>query len=391
MESLSSSIESFLRQLAIIPALFALMVALFLYVMTRNYRRFRRESWTPDLTESEKSLEELRVEWVAMRTHTILSTRRVLQLRLSWFLSKRKKKAVALEDVHSIVWRRTANWIYLLVGIWFVGTLNPLALLLILLGLQSKIYSIRFGTPFAHMPLTRVAVLTFWRRQLTEFGHFYRSAQAAWARIRAEKGLPAVPLAQEPPVLEEDLLWGRPVWIYVGLFMICSLAQRILEPHITLDDFFFGPLYLALPIAVAARSSRDAIWAAILGSAALFTMKFPVSGIVGTVLSDGGRPYFEQYLLIAVTCILMVGVGRVIAAKLTPSLTFLALLLWPLFVGLHVPDGLADLALYAKTAIAMAMTIILMWAEHSAVGFYAGPQRVTTLSQGQTFTESARS
>lgn len=391
MESLSSSLESFLRQLAIVPAVFTLMVGLFLYVMTRNYRGLRRESWTPDLTESEKPLEELRVEWIAMRTHTILSNRRVLQLRLSWFLSKRKQKAVALEDVHSVVWRRTANWLYLLVGIWFVGTLNPLALLFVLLGLQSKIYSIRFGTPFAHMPLTRVAVLTFWRRQFSEFVRFYRSAQDAWARTRAEKGLLAVPVAQQPPLVDEDFLFGRPVWVYVGLFMACALAQRILEPHITLDDFFFGPLYLALPIAVAARSTRDAIWAAILGSAALFTMKFPISGILGPALSDGGRPYFEQYLLIAITCILMVGVGRVIATKLTPSLTFLALLLWPLFIGLHVPDGLADLALYTKTAIAMAMTIILIWAEHAAAGFYAGPQRVTTLLPRQTFTASARS
>jgi uncharacterized membrane protein YhaH (DUF805 family) len=382
MESLLKSIEALLRQFAIVPAMLVFMAGLFLCIMTKNYRRLRRETWTPDLMDSEKPLDELRVEWTAMRTRTILTNRRVLQLRLSWFLSKRKQKAVALEDVHSVIWRRSANWLYLLAALWFVGTLNPLALLLVLLGLEAKMYSVRFDTPFAQMPWTRVAVLTFWRRQFAEFRRFYKAAQAAWARVRAEKGLPPVPLGQEPPAAEQDFRWGRAVWIYAGLFMACALAQRILEPHISFDDYFFGPLYLALPVAVAARSGRDALWAAILGSAALFTVKFPVGGILGAPLSDGRAPYFEQYLLIAITSLLMVGLARLIATRLSQSLAFLALCLWPVFVGVHVRDGFADLALYAKVGVAAAIVIVLMWAERALSDFYLRPERVAAAPTG---------
>jgi hypothetical protein len=366
MEALSFLV----RQWAIVPALLLFLLALFVWVMSRNWRWLRNERVVPDLIDSEQILDELVVDWGVMRTHTLLTNHRVLQLRLSWFLSKRKEKRVSLKDVHSVVWRRWVNWPYLLVGVWFLGKFNPLALLLTVLGLSTKIYSIRFDTPFAQMPWTRVAVLSFWRRQLGEFWRFYRNARSTWARVRAGDSPLITPISHDTELREQDFRWGRAVWIYLAVFMLAALVQRLSGRHVSYDDYFFGPLYLALPAAAATRSLRDAAWCALLGAAGLFTIKFPSSGMVGILASDGGRPYFEQYLLVAATALVIALIASAIATRLTPSLAFLAPFVWLGFIGLHSPILIKDLSLYSKVSMAMALTVILLWVERRIYPFY---------------------
>jgi len=364
MDSLTDFLGSLLRQYLVTPVFFAFVGALFVYVMTWNYLRLRREKLTPDFLEGERPLDELEVNWVLMRTKMVLTNRRIIQLRLNWFLSKRKVLALALADLHSIVWRRHTNWICLLAGFYFVGTLNPLALLLVLYALQGKIYSVIFDTPLAQMLWTRVPVRSLRRAQMGELVRFYRNAQAAWASVRAEKGLPAGAAPVSPvPEREADFLWGRPVWVYVVLLLVVGFLQRLLEPHLSFDDYFCVPIYLGLPVAVAYRSTRDGLWAAILGFAALLTVKFPISGLAALILGDGRSPYFEQYLLVMVTLVLMVLVASAIAKMVHPSLAFLAVLLWLGFVGLHMPTVFFDYGLYTKVALAMAAAILLAWLE----------------------------
>lgn len=372
MDALTNFLGALLRQYAVSPVLLTFVGVLFVYVMTRNYVRLRQEKLTPDLSEGERPLDEIEVNWVLMRTKTVLTNRRVIQLRLSWFLSKRKVLALALADLHSIVWRRRTNWICLLAGLYFVGTLNPLALLLVLYGLQGKIYSVIFDTPFAQMLWTRVPVRSLHREQLGDLVRFYRNAQVAWARTRAEKGLPAGSAPVSPvPEREADFLWGRPVWLYVVLLLVAGFLQRVLQPHVSFDDYVWAPIYLGLPVAVAFRSMRDGLWTAILGFVALFTIKFPSSGLVGLLVADGRSPYFEQYLLVLLTLLLMVLVASAIAKMIHPSLAFLAVLLWLGFVGLFEPNVFFDLGLYAKVAVAMAAAILLAWLER-AIGHLYG-------------------
>ncbi len=371
MQAITGYLEPVLRQFAVGPVLLTFLGLLFIYVMTWNYRRLRRERLTPDLLEGEKSVDQLDVNLGLARRQSVLTNRRILQMRLSWFLSKRKQLAVALVDVHSVVWRRYSNWVLIAVGLYFAGTLNPVALLLVVWGLECKIYSIRFDTPFAQMPWTRVVVSTFRRKQLSEFVRFYRNAQALWARIRTEKAL-AAPTTGVGAVAERDtdFTWGRPIWIYVWFLLACGLVQRVAEPHVSFDDYFFAPVYLGLPVAVAQRSGRDAIWTALLGAVALLTIKFPSSGLTGLLVADGRSPYFEQYLLVMITTVAMALLAAGMSQYVHPSLAFLAVLLWLGLVGFHAPKVFYDLGLYTKVVLAMVAAIVLAWIERAAGHLY---------------------
>jgi hypothetical protein len=344
--------------------LLAFAVALFIYVMTRNYLRLRREKFSPDLLEGEKTLDGLKVDHLLTRTHTVLTNRRVLHLRLSWFLSRRRQFAVSLRDLRSVIWQRRTNWYLLLAAFLVLGTLNPLAFLLLLLAVEAKIYSIRFVTPVNEMPWVLMGTRSYLREQLMEFTRFFRNAQATWAHVRSEKAV-GEPTAQAvtTPEADTDFLWGRPVWVYVLFLLVLGIVQRYAEPHLSFDDYVFTPVYLGLPVAVAQRSRRDGVWAAILGVVALITIKFPGAGFLISLTGDGGRPLKEQYLLVMVTLVLMVLVASAIAKMVHPSLAFLAVLLWLGFVWVNAPTVFFDYGLYTKVALAMAAAILLAWLE----------------------------
>lgn len=364
-------LEGFLRNIAVSPILFIFFVLLFIYVMRWNYIRLRQEKPKVDLLEDEELLDQVDVDFWFMRIHTVLTNKRVIRLVLSWFLSKRKAASIALQDIHSVKWRCYTNWLLILVGLCFLGLLNPLVLVLVLLGLQAKVYLIRFNTPFAQMPLTRIVARTLRRRQLNELWRFYQNAQIAWAKFRLQKGLPASGISRIEALHDTDFAWGRPVWVYLAFFFSCGLLQRILELHISFDDYFFLPLYLGLLVAIAQRNLRDAIWASILGFTALFTLKFPGMGLLFPLVSDGRAPYFEQYGLVVLTLLLMVILANFIARYIHYGLSFLAIILWLGFVGLHMPVGIYDLGLYAKLLLAMAAAILLAQIE-KAIGFAYG-------------------
>jgi len=372
MSNLYHLLEGLFGRLDLGWMLLAFAAVVLVYVMTRNYLRLRREKLSPDLLEGEKALDELKVDGLLTRTQTLLTSRRVLQLHLSWFLSRRKQFAVSHRDLRSVIWRRQTNWYLLIAAFLFLGSVNPLALLLFLLAVEAKIYSIRFATPVNEMPWIRMGTWSYLRKQLADFTRFFRNAQATWAHVRSEKAV-GEPTAQAVTTTEADtdFLWGRPVWLYVLFLLVMAIVQRYAEPHLSFDDYVFAPLYLGLPVAVAQRSRRDGVWAAILGVVALVTIKFPSAGFFISLTGDGGRPFVEQYLLVLITAALVALLAGVIAEKLHPSLAFLAVLLWLGFVGLHMPTVFFDYGLYTKVALAMAAAILLAWLER-AVGHVYG-------------------
>ena len=274
MDSLFSELAAILARLALSPVFLLFLTALFVVVMTRNYRRSRFEVAHPELTEGEQVLDEVEVAGPFVTTRTLLTNRRVLQQRVSWLFSARRQLSIAFEDVHSVVSRRHAKrWLFL-AALVCIGLLNPLALVLLLWGLEAKSYSILFDTPFAQMPRTRLKVKTSKRWQLSAIDRFYRNAHAIWARVRGEKTL-AAPQVHAGQAVDTDFAWGRPVWVYLGLFLLLGTLQRLTQRHLSFDDYLYGPLYLAIPLAVARRSQRDALWTALLGPVALLTVKIP--------------------------------------------------------------------------------------------------------------------
>ena len=121
-----------------------LAIVLFCVVMTINFRRLRHETFLPEWLEGEVQLEEIEVSHWWSRVWLRLTNKRIVQVRLSWLFSRRKIFGIALDDIHSVTWRRYTNWLLVLIGIWLFGRSNPIALLILMWGLESRILSIRF-------------------------------------------------------------------------------------------------------------------------------------------------------------------------------------------------------------------------------------------------------
>jgi len=331
-------------------------------VMTLNYRQLKNLQFVPEWLEGETQLEELELPMWWMRTITRLSNRRILQVRLNWFFTKRKVHAVALDDVLSVVWHRTTNWLLLAIGLWLVGKANPIALLVILLGLESKILSIRFNTPFAQMLWTKVVVVSFYRRHHDALARFYRKAQLHWTQVRTQKQLPVPRTTPLQPDPDRDFRWGPSVWTFVGLWMLLGLVQRLCRFHITFDDYVIAPALLGLPVAAALRNRRDALYSAVVGLTGLLTVKFPqLISFYGISLdADGRSPDFGQYF--GAICLVVI-VASVAAglARITPALGLAAPLLWIGFVAVFNPVQTSDTSFYAKCALAVAAAVLLSW------------------------------
>jgi len=378
------------RRALVSPLLWAGFVLLFIAVMTINYLRLRNEKFVPEWLEGEQQLEEVVLPGWWMRTITRLTNRRILQVRLNWFLSKRKVYAIALDDIRSVVWRRYTNWVLIAAGVCFVGSSNPMALVLLMLGLEAKFHSIRFNTPFSEMPRTNMVVTSFQRKHFDELARFFRKAQLHWAQVRTQKQPPAPGAADYRPESDQDFRWGLPVWAYVGVWMVFAIGQRLFGTHVTLDDYVVAPLLLGLPIAIALRSRRDALWTALLGLAAILTVKFPGSLIPFLPVtipglstgSDGGGPYFEQYF----TALGLLLLGSVVAAavvRVVPVAAFLAPVLWLGFVAAFSPNQLLDSAMYGKCALAIAAAVLWSWLDAALFSAREVPApAVKTLARG---------
>lgn len=359
MKSLIEAITALAGQvgLAILFALF--FGALFVYVMTRNYRRMIREAFQPDLLDGEKAIDKLDVTGLVVSTRTIVTDRRVLQVNLGWLFSRRKMFAIAWVDAHSVVFRRSVIWLVLVLGALLAGRVNPVAFLLVLWGLDSRVYTIVFETPFALMPWTRVRVRSRDRAALPEFARFYRKADAIWAGVRTDKTLAlAVPMSEAFATQEADFALGKTVWVSVLVVMACAFLQRIAEGHIGFDSMAFGPIYLAAPVAAARFTRRDGFWVALLGFVGMLTVKFPSSGLSGALVNEGGMPHFAQYVGVLVTLLLMSEASSAIARFGRPSLSAFTALLWIPYVALQMPTVAMDLGLYSRAVAAVGVALL---------------------------------
>ena len=280
-----------------------LAIVLFCVVMTINFRRLRRETFLPEWLEGEVQLEEIEVTHWWSRVWLRLTNKRIIQVRLSWLFSRRKIFGITLDDIHSVTWRRYTNWFLILLGIWLFGRTNPIALLVLMWGLESRILYIGFNTPLAQMPFprARATVTSFRRRQFNELATFYKKAQLYLAQVRIQKQLPVPRNVSFIPEEDKDFSWGLPVWVFVALWLVVALGQRTLGNHVTLEGFW-GGLLLGLPVAAAVQSLRSGVWSGILGASALVAVKFP--GSIGLIVlasgGDGGTPNLWQYVVLVV-------------------------------------------------------------------------------------------
>jgi hypothetical protein len=333
-----------------------LAIVLFCVIMTINFRRLRHETFLPEWLEGEVQLEEIAVSHWWSRVWLRLTNKRIVQVRLSWLFSRRKIFGIALDDIHSVTWRRYTNWILILLGILLFGRTNPIALVVLMWGLESKILSIRFSTPLAQMPFprARATITSFRRRQFNEMATFYKKAQLYLARVRTQKQLPVQSNVSFIPEEDKDFSWGVPVWIFVAMWLVIALGQRTLGNHVTLEGLW-GGILLGLPVAAAVQSLRSGVWTGILGASALIAVKFP--GSLGLIVlasgGDGGSPNLWQYVVLVVGASVIAAVAYGLS-RVHPMAAFLAPLLWLLPIAMMQPTSLAEMRTYATCLIAIA-------------------------------------
>jgi hypothetical protein len=342
------------------PLLWVGLAVLFIAVMTINFRRLKSDTFVPEWLEGECELDEVAIPTWFLRTITRLTSRRILQVRLNWFFTRRRVLAVALDDVNSITWRRHTNWLLILLGLVFIGQLNPAALLLVMVGVEAKILSIRFNTPFAQMPFIRVTLTSFQRKHFSELARFFRRAQLYWAQVRTQKQIPVPVTTAYQDEVDRDFLWGRSVWLGVGVWMLCAILQRVFSPHISLDGLIAAPLLLGVIAGLAQRSLRNAVLAAVMGLSALLTMKFPGSAL--GLGPDGAAPLFEQYAWILVA-LASIAVASGLLARVVPAAAFCTPVLWLGFVALFRPALAPDVALWGKCALAVSAAVLWSWVD----------------------------
>jgi hypothetical protein len=332
-----------------------LAILLFCVVMTINFRQLRRETFTPEWLEGEIELEEVQASHWWSRVWIRLTNKRIVQVQLSWFFARRRVFSVALDDIHSVTWRRYTNWLLIVVGIWLLGKTNPIALLFLMCGLESKVLSIGFNAPLAQMPFPRAhaRIISFRRRQFKELAVFYKKAQLHLAQVRSQKQLPVPRSMNFIPEEDLDFSWGPLVWLFVALWLLIALGQRTFGAHVTLEGIW-GGLLLGLPVAAAGKSLRCGVWSGILGASALVAIKFP--GSIGLVFmasgSEGGYPNLWQYVILVAASALIAlaayGLSRVhwMAAYPAP-------LIWLLPIAMMQPSALVEARTYATCFFAI--------------------------------------
>jgi hypothetical protein len=334
----------------------SLAIILFCIVMTINFRRLRHETFLPEWLEGEVQLEQIEVSHWWSRVWLRLTNKRIIQVRLSWFFSRRKVYGIALDDIHSVSWRRYTNWLLILIAIWLFGRTNPIALLVLMWGLESKVLSIRFSTPLAQMPFprARASITSFQRRQFNEMATFYKKAQLYLAQVRTQKQLPVQSNVRFIPEEDKDLSWGLPVWIFVVLWLAVALGQRTFGSHVNLEGILGGVL-LGLPVAAAIQSLRSGVWTGILGASALIAIKFP--GSIGLLFlaksADGGSPNLLQYALLVAGSVAIAAAAYGLS-RVHPIAPFLAPILWLAPMAIMRLSLLEDLRTYAICLIAIA-------------------------------------
>ena len=353
------------------PALLIFLVLVTLYVLRYNFTLACNEPFRVEPLAGEVALDHIEIRDSMRSDRALVSDRRITTLAVRWPLSRRRHLSVAWMDVLSIRWWYHMNWLLLLAGVIAMPWLTPATLVLVMLGLESRVGILVFETPYTLMPWSRPTLVAWRRFQIVELDAFHRRIRAIWARNRTS---PTLKVSDLPPVSAGaallDLAWGRTVWISVAAYLFMAAVQRATaDHHLSLDSTVFLPLFVGLVTAAGTISRRDGVWTALLGTAALFTVKFPNIGL------GDGVPWYGQFLLLGVVFVVMAVVSDAVTRQGNPLNATLVPLLWLVFVGAMARTELLDITLYARVFFAMAATIAWRYLLSLEFNFATPPRR----------------
>lgn len=332
----------------------ALLAFIVLHVFTANFLRLRRRLPQADLLPGERQLDELTHHGLLATSRMVLTDRRVVIQRLRWPFTSVGQEAVALGDVFAVRWHSGLNLLLLLAAALCIRVAHPLALLLLMLAVESTICSVRVVASFSSLPFSRPGMVAFGRRFLPGFHRFFRSARLAWSAVRAAPaGAPRLPAHAAAPSAEDAELggfrWGGAIWVGTLVVLVAAMLQRIGGDAVSYDHLVWAPLYLGIPMGLAKRSLRDGVWMAMLSVVAVLAVKFP------TPMLAEGQALPRQLLVIFLAVFVMAILAGLLARRFLPLAALLPLMLWPVVVVVDGGMSALDLRAVAITVLAMAV------------------------------------
>ncbi len=328
-------------------------------VKTFNYIRKLAGTEQPALLEDEKPVRTVSLRNYFSKSVTQLTDRRVLQGWTWWWLSRRSADSIHLADVQAIFWRKRMSLPLLIVGIALIGRMNPLALLLIMAGVEAKIYSVVFRRAFFHLPNSGIVVRTSRRSRYAELWSFFQLAQLHWLAQKGGGQIGAGNAKYADVGPDRDFRFGLIVWVSVAAAMLTAMIQRWIG-HVTLYDILLGSILMALPMIAGRRGIRDGLLTAVFAFTALLCVKFPdLVPFAGMPLGPDGRAvnpvqYFEVLLTFCLVAVAAALLGRAAA-----QFASLALLLWIVFACLIGDHSYLDISVYARVALSIGVGLLL--------------------------------
>ena len=323
------------------------LLASVLVVLLLNGRGLRAVSDSFQPAEGESEIDRLSVRTLFGASLLIVTTKRVVVEKRWLLLSHASRKFFPLEDVHSVRTWSGLNLLLVALAVYSLAWPVPVTLVAWMVALESTVAWVGLMVAWNRAPFGRAGLLSLRRSRHADIQRFYDSLRSALAGVRS--GSAGGADSTRSASAGSRFAWGRAVWGSTLLVLLTAIAQRLTFGHVGYDEPWLAPVLLGAPVAAAALSVRDGLWAALLGWVAVYGVKFPAAQ-----WSDGSVHGIQAgFVLLGV---LVIGVlAGVLARAVSRAVAPLALLAW--FAVVASDDLAAALDLRVAVIVTAAMAI----------------------------------
>jgi hypothetical protein len=339
-----------------VPGLLLILAIFYIVILTVNYRRSKSILMSLPLFPGEAIESHTHIPGLTGHTQMLLSNRRLAELTSHWLLSLKAFRVSDLDTCDAYVTRHLLNPIVLAIGYFVYVTYSPLIGLLLIL-YSAVAYVIRVAYSFKHAGGThRVHAATAVPHAVDRLWSFSLQAERVRRSIRLNAGslleLTGLNEFQTGARFRYDSAFP----VIIGWCIAVAIVQRLSGSLLGLDDNFFGPLYLAAPIAAGLimRPAQAAL-VGFFGFWAVFTVGCPV---VGSSWSYAAGAPFDHLLLLSLAFAGIAGLASAIANGGSPAIAPISVVVWAIAIAIQEPRTLRDLSLYGQMFLAIGLGVL---------------------------------
>jgi len=343
------------------------VVIFYIAVLTINYRRSKDMLMHLPFFRGEKIENLVRIPGFAAHKQMLLSNYRLAELAIRWPFSLKSFRVSDLDTCDSYMTRHMLNPLLFLVGFCVYLLLSPLAGYLLML-YSAVAYLIRVSYSFKHFGSSlRVNASTSLPFVVGRLWGFSLSTERVRRSIKLSPNDPLSLTGVSEYQTSSHFRYDPAFRVVIAWCIFVAIVQRLAKTYISIDDDWFGPFYLAAPLAAGIiMKPRHAMLAGLFGFWAIFGVACPLTA--GHTWSYAAGVPFDHFLLLSVGFAAMAVVASLIARAGFVPFAPAAALLWPIVVAVAAPKTLADLSLFGQTFLGAGLG--------AAGSFFAAPSRL---------------